>query len=1750
MSNGNIAQEFEAFRRRQGAPPIGIADEFEAFRQEQQCLTELPPIEELQRSFRAAREPVEQTEGVRFPAGAEIKRPPPIPRGRLGVVGTAYAPLVGLEPTPEEEAGLREAARAFREAGEQPIVPLTKLFPEGPPTATITGFKQPSKLAEARALVGEGPSPYETPEIPVGGIARGAAEFVEGLTTPLNIALLTSIGLTAGALPLVSRLVSGGFSLHMIRGVVQQNPELQEALNAGDEQRAAQVATRMGLTTVLAALTGKHAIRGRAAAGEVSRVRPAVERAAEAKPARVSEPLPPPQPIAPREAAELGVAPERVPEVLRRQREAEAVVAQAAQRRPRRPTPILEQRGIAEEFETFREARKAAPAPPRPEVLPGMEKAVREQAEAARRVEGEKLGEEFATPVEERAGKPIEAAPIFRGTEAAPQREMFGAERPAPAPPSALANLRDATTGRPFAAKLLQGSARTDIGSVYAEGAAAVPILGRGRYTTPVRKFAKFFGPKVQEVEVKLNNPLVITNDTQWRALTKRAGWEFPNPIRFDEAGKAKARKEISSLRAMLEREGHDGVVIRLSRVGDEAKTLRKVFGEDTTVEFAPPKAVLDEFGDPIERGGRVVDSMGRSGKVTSVGALVQDLETGKPVFREDMLKVDFGKGPEPVSIAEVTVGRHGRPKALEGIGRKPVRLFGESEEAFGARASRELGFETYGLEGKRPTLPSIERETQPPELIRRSEIIKEISTKLNIPVRVGRFRGKVIGIYKVRPEAIRTKLAQDIPVVAHEIGHHINKILWGSYTRKTGERLDWRPLTPYRAELKAIATKPRAGQSYLPEGFAEFIRMYLTNPAEAQARAPRFSNFFERELQGAADLRATLEQARTDIRRWVEQPAVAKVLSQISKQEAPRRGNALESLYTDFKDALLPIQRAVTGMAKGKRVPTEENAYELARLFAGWWGKAEHFLERGTFDPKTLKVTGKPLTEVLRPVEGNLDNFRAYLVARRAVEKGLQGKETGIELETARQAVQQLDSPTFQKAAQELYQYQNSLLGYLRDSGMLSQEQYTRIVALNRDYVPFYRLFEESPLGGGRGAGKKVFADLWTPVKRMKGSGREIVDPLESIVKNTYTYLNLAERNGVGQALVRQAERSEGAAQWIEEVSAPQRPAKFQLQEIERVLKKAGADLSGADLEATAMIFRPSTFTPTQEGIIAVFENGQRQFFQVQPDLYRALKGMDQESSNLVIRLLSMPARALRLGATALGPEFVIRNPLRDTMTAFMQSRHGFKPGVDTLRGVFHALKRDELYWEWKRTGGEHAALVSLDRTTLQQGVTDLLRSRVGWTVRHPIEALRIISSTSEAATRLGEFELARRAGETPRAAGLASREVSLDFARMGARSRAVNSIVAFWNAAVEGTDKFARVHIENPKGTLAKAVAGVTVPSLLLYAINRDDPVYQELPWWRKDFFWNIPTRGTLLETQTPFIPIPKPFLWGMVYASVPERVMEWVDKKDPAAFDDLLLSLGTATLPGMIPTAAIPIAEMWANRSIFTGKRLEPRYMEGVHPQHRAYPHTSEFSKKMAGVIWKLSIGNALKAINMEVSPIKLDQAIFSITGGLGRALVKAPDKLLRDKGAPEPPSGTLADIPMLRAFALRWPTGQAQSIQKFYDRLEDLETKVSTLRFEGRYPGRAPGAPKLTPQEDAELKRLRTANKRMRRLNQAIRAAYSSDDSPEQKRRQIDTYMLQMLEIAREVMGKPRIAPTSLGGEFERFRQEQRLTFHAP
>ena len=1030
------------------------------------------------------------------------------------------------------------------------------------------------------------------------------------------------------------------------------------------------------------------------------------------------------------------------------------------------------------------------------------------------------------------------------------------------------------------------------------------------------------------------------------------------------------------------------------------------------------------------------------------------------------------------------------------------------------ATGAAEIRFPMKGQQPRLSSRPTSVAATSKDVLIRKSDILRELSGRLDIPLRKGRFRERALGIFKLKPEVVRTKIANDVAVASHEFGHAINKIMYGTQAHPEGGiTLNWSAFAPYTSELSEIATKPRKGQSPIAEGFAEFIRLYLTDPSTAKTKAPSFTQFFESELNAFPELQSTLRDTQTNIGRWINQPPVARVLSSISKKDIQRPRNYWNDFYSSVIDRLEPIRNAVDAMGGN---PSEKNAYRAARLFAGWAAKSDHFLNKGTFDPRTNAITGPPLADILKPAEGNLDNLRAYLVARRVVEKSKQGIDTGIDLPDAIDTIRELDSPQFQAISDQLQLYQGSLLRYLESRGNLSQEQVGRIEKLNQEYVPFYRAFEnqsgETLVAGGG------FGNVSEAVKRMVGGGENIIDPLETIVRNTYALINLAERNNVAKLFVDQAVRTEGGGKFAELVPPKMRPTTIGLERIKSELASAGVNLDDVDLQTLVTLFTPIHEVGGKDNILSVFRDGKREYYQTSPDVYTALHGLDEAGSHVLVKLLSVPAQALRIGATSLSPEFVVRNPLRDAFTAWMQSNYGFKPGLDTVRGVFHALKKDELYWEWKRSGGEHAALVSLDRTHMQQNLKDLLSSPLGYAMRHPIDALRVFSEFGESGTRLGEFERARKAGADPETAALASREVSIDFARRGSKTQAINLIIAFWNAQVQGMDKFARTHREHPMRSVIRGMAGLTLPTLLLYAVNRDNEKYKELPRWRRDLFWNIPTDGTPLAKMTPFMVIPKPFEWGIVYASFPERLFEWIDKRDPAAFDSMLKNFGEAALPGIVPTAAIPPIEAFANRSLFTGRPIVPMHLQRLSKEHQYEYYTSEFSKAaartFAGIYRKTGV-------DMRVSPMQLDNALFGYSGGFGKLVADATGPIFRESDVPAAPQKRLSDLPVIRGFTVRYPSSSTESIQIFYNRLSELQTKRNTENADRA--GRITGAAPMSASENYEYGVLNAANEHMQALRRREREIVANESaSPASKRRDIDALDLEITTIARETL----------------------------
>jgi GNAT superfamily N-acetyltransferase len=98
---------------------------------------------------------------------------------------------------------------------------------------------------------------------------EGALTAAGNLTSGKNLAIMggtaVAAGVTAGVVNpvtagVLSRLVSGGFTLDMLHGLYQQNKEYRKAVDEGNLDEARKLQGEMGVTGIMALLTGKHAL--------------------------------------------------------------------------------------------------------------------------------------------------------------------------------------------------------------------------------------------------------------------------------------------------------------------------------------------------------------------------------------------------------------------------------------------------------------------------------------------------------------------------------------------------------------------------------------------------------------------------------------------------------------------------------------------------------------------------------------------------------------------------------------------------------------------------------------------------------------------------------------------------------------------------------------------------------------------------------------------------------------------------------------------------------------------------------------------------------------------------------------------------------------------------------------------------------------------------------------------------------------------------------------------------------------------------------------------------------------------------------------------------------------------------------------------------------------------------------------------------------------------------------------------------
>ena len=800
--------------------------------------------------------------------------------------------------------------------------------------------------------------------------------------------------------------------------------------------------------------------------------------------------------------------------------------------------------------------------------------------------------------------------------------------------------------------------------------------------------------------------------------------------------------------------------------------------------------------------------------------------------------------------------------------------------------------------------------------------------------------------------------------------------------------------------------------------------------------------------------------------------------------------------------DNKYPILEALREAGVNTKTGIEKlNIYEQARVLEGIPNRAAYFIENKTINFKNLNDRGAGLKEVVKDVidKGKTETqlFETYLMNRRAVELNNRGIETGFNIQTAKDFIKQYKSK-FEQIAKKTDTYQRELLEYAKDGGFITAEAFTAMTEANKNYVTYAR-----ELIGKDGKIVAVEGSSTNPLKEIKGSKLRVFPPLEQMVKNTNTIVNLVERNNV-------------KVQFIDKIVEAKKKDSNLFPFIEKV--------------------NPMKTNLPKSELLSIRRDGKLETWSVGKDLVNAFKTLDQQGANMLYNYLGAPARTLRAGAILI-PDFAVPNFFRDTMQASFLNKVGFVPIQDSLIGMFNIITRgrskkaQDMYNKYVKSGGMQSTLLAVDRPNLFDGkVYDILsKGPVRNADRGMLAPFRALTRLSEEMTRFRIFEKTYRKaidkGLTERQAleraGFEARNL-LDYAKRGTLGNNINRLVPFWNARVQGLTRLYEAFRDQPGRTTAMIGAYVVIPTLGFYMLNKDDPDYKEQPDWLKQAYYYFKIG------DKPFR-FPKPFEVGTFVSSMVEKTLDWVRTNEPQEFarfaKDFLVSNAKGFYP--IPTAVRPFAENLMNYSFFRDAPMIPKSLDKNLPNKFYYTeYTSETFKLVSKLLNDLVGDDSFFATN----PIHAENVFRSWTGGIGRYIIDTLDYVLV-KGEiiddPIKPTDTLSKIPVVRAFDVRDVPGySAKSIVRFFEEYENVDTILNGMDF-ARKNGDFEEYRKLKETLNLDETLLVKYRQSIKDLDKQIRAIYNLKKfpngeipTPDEKRELIDDLYKYMINFAQQ------------------------------
>ena len=644
-----------------------------------------------------------------------------------------------------------------------------------------------------------------------------------------------------------------------------------------------------------------------------------------------------------------------------------------------------------------------------------------------------------------------------------------------------------------------------------------------------------------------------------------------------------------------------------------------------------------------------------------------------------------------------------------------------------------------------------------------------------------------------------------------------------------------------------------------------------------------------------------------------------------------------------------------------------------------------------------------------------------------------------------------------FTTALLKFKQFTDELLEYQIQSGLIARKDAKKILRENPFFIPFTRTQKRTSLISTvgeqtqklLGVGKRPGA-----VKLAKQKQEGDFNPYQNIVDYTYQTVLAGDRNRAKIAFYNMLQKGDKLGKFdmdnVVRLVTGNRRAQITNVAIDKVVKaynksgskfdpekdiipKVGAkrkdqlsNLNSLDVLTFSNTFKASDDAAADFADI-VYRNGKAEIYEIiDPNLAQTFKGLSDAGADRVafgFGPRGIFSRYARFASQAItySPPFVAFNAIRDTLAGTVNSAFGigpkaFKPVYTSGKGFVSAVRQTHAYKRALLNGMGYSSR-SETEAFRPRNVADLMKqgSRLGVftnTTNYYNNIIaryfskiggggwrgykRIVQST-EYATRMGEYQLAKAAGFSDMGAAFLGREVATDFGMKGSSAflNAVNRNTMFFNASIQGLCRTGRLFFENPGKAAALISATVVAPEIALYHINSRYKEYSLVPDQVKQLNYLIPNFTTddngnqILDKEVPFIAIPKPYDLG-VFANVATGIMDGMYKRSDGVTKKYVAESFSQITPGIpIPAGVRPFIEMMFNKNFYTGAPVIGVYEMRKLDELQARGSTREIAKRISTFTGNMNaflLRSKEGAKVPQVSPLTIDYLIGAYFTGI--------------------------------------------------------------------------------------------------------------------------------------------------------------------